>query len=32
VDIPEWLSLGVIIFSLAAGMLASKYLKEPVQE
>ncbi|MCO6495202.1 MAG: TerC family protein [Bacteroidetes bacterium] len=25
VNIPEWLSLGVIVFSLAGGMIASKY-------
>ncbi len=29
VEIPEWLSLGVIVFSLAAGMLASRWIKDP---
>lgn len=28
VEIPEWLSLGVIVLSLAAGMLASKFIKD----
>lgn len=28
VEIPEWLSLGVIILSLAGGMLASKFIKD----
>ena len=28
VEIPEWLSLGVIVISLAAGMLASKLIKK----
>ena len=28
VEIPEWLSLGVIVLSLAAGMLASKFMKD----
>ena len=28
VEIPEWLSLGVIVLSLAAGMLASKFVKD----
>lgn len=27
VEIPEWLSLGVIVLSLAGGMLASKFIK-----
>ena len=29
VEIPEWLSLGVIVLSLAGGMLASKLIKDP---
>ena len=29
VEIPEWLSLGVIVLSLAGGMLASKFIKDP---
>ncbi|WP_312820312.1 TerC family protein [Kaistella carnis] len=28
VEIPEWLSLGVIVLSLAGGMLASKFIKD----
>lgn len=28
IDIPEWLSLGVIVLSLAGGMIASKMIKE----
>ena len=28
VEIPEWLSLGVIVLSLAAGMLASKFIND----
>ena len=28
VETPEWLSLGVIVLSLAAGMLASKFIKD----
>ena len=32
VEIPEWLSLGVIVFSLAGGMLASKFIKDTVIE
>lgn len=28
VEIPEWLSLGVIVCSLAGGMLASKFIKD----
>ena len=27
VEIPEWLSLGVIVISLAGGMLASKFIR-----
>ena len=27
IDIPEWLSLGVIVLSLAGGMIASKMIK-----
>lgn len=30
VDIPDWLSLGVIVFSLAAGMIASKLIKQKI--
>ena len=29
IEIPEWLSLGVIILALAGGILASLYIKEP---
>ncbi|QDP84978.1 TerC family protein [Chryseobacterium sp. SNU WT5] len=32
VEIPEWLSLGVIVLSLAGGMLASKFIKDPEVE
>lgn len=32
VDIPEWLSLGVIILSLAGGMIASKVINKEVEE
>lgn len=28
VEIPEWLSLGVIVVALAGGMLASKFIKK----
>lgn len=31
VDIPEWLSLGVIVLSLIGGMLASKFIPEKVE-
>lgn len=31
VEIPEWLSLGVIVVSLALGMIASKFGKEPTK-
>ena len=32
VEIPEWLSLGVIVLPLAGGMLASKFIKDPEVE
>ncbi|MCO6460824.1 MAG: TerC family protein [Saprospiraceae bacterium] len=32
VDIPDWLSLGVIVLALAGGMLASKLIKKEVDE
>lgn len=32
VDIPDWLSLGVIVVALAAGMLASKLIKDKEEE
>lgn len=32
VEIPEWLSLGVIVVALAGGMLASKFIKKDETE